>query len=295
MTYKQLEYFFAISVFGSITRAASALGVSAPAITYAIQQLEQEIGVPLYSNGHRYKELTLAGETILEHAQILMQDYSKLNAGIAALQRGMNHVIKFAFFLGDELPRRITRNFSPENPTLRISMEQTSAPLITSGVQNKEYDIGITAVCAVTDDLSTVSYGSAEFGILVSNAHPLAEYELIPAEMLNGYTVAVPEFDSAVEDCLVSYCARMKIDLLMQPLPCGVYAKNAIIFRREIACVFPVSKEIIPGGFSFRRLDPPLRLEQAIIWRKDLHIDQDIRKFINFLHENRPKEPLAAP
>lgn len=290
MTFKQLEYFFAISVFGSITRTASALGVSAPTITYAIQQLEQEIGVPLYSNGHRYKELTPAGQSILEHAQTIMQDYSALNVGIAALQRGRNHVIKFAFFLGDELPQKIIHGFNKQNPTIQVNMEQNNARLVTSGVSNKEYDVGITAACTVDSDLASVPYSSVEFGLLVSDAHPLSKNEVIPSAMLNECAVTVPDFDPPVEDCLISYCAKENVRPSIQRLPCGVYSKNAIIFRREITCVFPVSSEPISNGFSFRRLDPPLYLHQSIIWRKDLHIDSDIRKFIDFLHSSRPRE-----
>lgn len=288
MTFKQLEYFFAISVFGSITRAASALGASAPTITYAIQQLEQEVGVPLYTSGHRYKELTPAGKAILEHAQTIVQDYSALNVSIAALRRGRNHVIKFAFFLGDELPQKV-QDFTSYNPTIQINAEQNSAQLITSGVTSKEYDVGITAACTVDAELASIPYRPIEFGLLFSDTHPLAQRDVITSELLNHCTITVPDFDPPVENCLLSYCAREKIHPSLQRLPCGVYSKNAVVFRREVACIYPVTSELISNTFSFRKLDPPLLLPQSIIWRKDPHIDSDIREFVNFLRLSCPR------
>lgn len=62
------HHLFVFEVCGrlmSFTRAASELGVSQPAVSLAIRQLEQAIGQALFHREHRAIRLTEAGEQLL--------------------------------------------------------------------------------------------------------------------------------------------------------------------------------------------------------------------------------------
>ena len=61
----QLRYFSAVCHLGGVTRAAERLHVSQPAITAAIQNLEDELGLLLLSRGGRTLVPTLDGEAFL--------------------------------------------------------------------------------------------------------------------------------------------------------------------------------------------------------------------------------------
>lgn len=83
-----LRAFFAISEFGSLSKAAEQLHVSQSTLTRQMQTLETEIGGQLLERGHRGAALTAAGHTLLEgmrpvvaRADIVISDTRKLARG----------------------------------------------------------------------------------------------------------------------------------------------------------------------------------------------------------------------
>lgn len=81
MTLNQLRSFGAVAATGSVRQAATALYVSAPAVSAAVGALESELGLPLVSRGGRALELTPAGVIFARYAR---QVLGPLEEGIAA-------------------------------------------------------------------------------------------------------------------------------------------------------------------------------------------------------------------
>ncbi len=103
MNYRQAEHLLAVYEEGSVSRAASRLGVSQPAISQTIQTAEREIGMHIFQRGPDGRSLTYAGEKYLSAARRLMalegnlgrelqelrgEHSGKLRIGISSL-RGM--------------------------------------------------------------------------------------------------------------------------------------------------------------------------------------------------------------
>ena len=72
MNYRQAEHLLAVYEEGSVSRAASRLGVSQPAISQTIQTAEREIGMRIFQRGPDGRSLTYAGEKYLSAARRLM-------------------------------------------------------------------------------------------------------------------------------------------------------------------------------------------------------------------------------
>ena len=53
MELRQLRYFLAVSRLGSVTRAAEQCHIAQPAISVAIRNLEEELGVQLFERYHK--------------------------------------------------------------------------------------------------------------------------------------------------------------------------------------------------------------------------------------------------
>ncbi|MFN8829206.1 MAG: LysR family transcriptional regulator [Labrys sp. (in: a-proteobacteria)] len=65
-----LTIFDAAARHGSFTRAATEIGITQASVSYAIKALENELGVALFSRGHRAVVLTDAGERLAAAADI---------------------------------------------------------------------------------------------------------------------------------------------------------------------------------------------------------------------------------
>lgn len=70
MRLQRIEQFIAVVDAGSIRGAARRLGVSQPALTRALQQLEEELGVQLMQRSVRGASLTAAGSAFLARARV---------------------------------------------------------------------------------------------------------------------------------------------------------------------------------------------------------------------------------
>src|SRR5512140_294423 len=67
----QLRTFLAIARTGNLTRAASILATSQPAVSAQLRALEDELGVELFSRTSRGMELTAAGLALRPRAEDL--------------------------------------------------------------------------------------------------------------------------------------------------------------------------------------------------------------------------------
>ena len=72
MDLKQLRYFVAIVEEGSLSRAASCIGVAQPSLTQHIKNLENRLGVELLVRSSRGVTATEAGQTLLTHAKFII-------------------------------------------------------------------------------------------------------------------------------------------------------------------------------------------------------------------------------
>ncbi|UWQ90584.1 LysR family transcriptional regulator [Rhodobacteraceae bacterium M382] len=80
--------FEAAARHGSFTRAAAELNVQQPAVSAAIRQLEDALGVTLFHRSHRKVELTKAGERFFTDISMALEQI--LASARAVYQRGLN-------------------------------------------------------------------------------------------------------------------------------------------------------------------------------------------------------------
>lgn len=76
----RLKVFKAVAEEGNFTRAARSLGITQPAVSQCIAELERETGTVLVERSRTVVRLTTEGETFLRYAELVLRDYGALNA-----------------------------------------------------------------------------------------------------------------------------------------------------------------------------------------------------------------------
>ena len=77
-------------------RAAAAMGISQPAATRLLQELEDTLGAPLFTRGARGMQPTPGGEVLLRYARQLLNDLGATRRELAALAAGLHGTLRVA-------------------------------------------------------------------------------------------------------------------------------------------------------------------------------------------------------
>ena len=75
----RLRVFARVAELGSFTAAAKALGISQPAVSQHISELEKSVGGALFERGRGHVEPTARGRLFLQHAERILSNYKELD------------------------------------------------------------------------------------------------------------------------------------------------------------------------------------------------------------------------
>lgn len=116
MDFRQLRYFVQIAEAGSLSRAAEQLHLAQPALSQALRQLEEELGVELVTRHARGVVPNEIGLLLLEHARALLAELGHTRELIR------HHVKNPAGEVRVGLPPSIARGLTP--PLVRACRER---------------------------------------------------------------------------------------------------------------------------------------------------------------------------
>ena len=97
MNIQQLEYFLNICETGSITKSASLLYLTQPALSKSIASLEKEIGAPLFIKNNSGVKLTPGGELFMIFAQNTLTELAEIKHEIELLAQNSSKYINIGY------------------------------------------------------------------------------------------------------------------------------------------------------------------------------------------------------
>ena len=182
MNLDHLRYFVKLAEVRHYTRAAEQLGISQPSLSHAINQIEAELGVPLFEKSGRNTTLTRFGEEFLDCAQ---SSLNTLDAGIETLQRyGRGEgVIRLGFLrtLGVSFIPKLTSDFlaADREDNVQFSFHSGMTSELLEDLLQRKYDFVFCSEPDPSLGLNAAAVDSQELVVIVPKSHPLAEKENI--------------------------------------------------------------------------------------------------------------------
>ncbi|MCD1633972.1 LysR family transcriptional regulator [Martelella mediterranea] len=142
---EKLEMFITLARERHFGHAAEACGVSQPALSASIKQLEEQLGVLLVLRGSRYQGLTPEGQRVLEWARRLVGDARTMQQELKTIRDGLSGHLKMATIpTALSYVPALTAPFVAGNPGVTVSVLSRSSAEILSLLENLEIDVGIT-------------------------------------------------------------------------------------------------------------------------------------------------------
>ena len=176
VTLKHLRVFVEVAHQGSFTRAAERLSLSQPALTIAVGQFEEALGVRLFDRTTRRVSLTGDGEDFLATAERLIEDFDVAIADmrdLAERRRGRVGIAALPSVAVRLLPE-VVASYSEAYPGVRIHVQDANARGVQGRVQRKEADFGIGSLWEPDPELAFQPLLRDPFVMVCRAGHPLA-------------------------------------------------------------------------------------------------------------------------
>ncbi|WP_433133663.1 LysR family transcriptional regulator [Micromonospora sp. CA-240977] len=212
---RHLRVVCAIAETGSVTKAASALGLAQPALTAQLQRIERTLGGPLFDRDRRGARPTALGELVLARARVLLPAMKGLQDEAARLA-GAGDAPPCYRFGGVNSPilGRMVHRLAAEQPPAQITtLASWSVDELAQLVAGGRLDFALTGVCGDASPSAGFGLSWQEVAIdpvlvLLPETHPLAANDEVRlADLRHEQWVAAPG-DGCFADCFAAACAR---------------------------------------------------------------------------------------
>lgn len=212
---RHLKVVVAIAETGSVTKAASQLGLAQPALTAQLQRIERTLGGPLFERDRRGARPTALGELVLARARVLLPAMKGLQDEAARLA-GTGDVMTRYRVGGANSPivGGLVHRLAAEQPEAQISTYASwYADELAQMVLGGRLDYVLVGVCG--DAAPSAAHGLAwrvvsvdAVFVMLPTGHPLATSdEVVLADLSEAQWVAAPG-DGCFGDCFAAACAR---------------------------------------------------------------------------------------
>jgi DNA-binding transcriptional LysR family regulator len=190
MTLDQLRIFTTVVEYLHFTRAAEALYISQPAVSAAIQNLEEQYRVKLFHRIGRQIEITEAGKLLQVEAQKILDQVALTERGLRELndlQRGQLKLGSSLTIGNYWLPAKISQ-FKRQYPGISVDCSLANTEEICEGTATGLFDLGLVegeVKSSLKNSLEEEAVGGDRLLIVVGQSHPWFEQEKIPLTELS--------------------------------------------------------------------------------------------------------------
>ena len=189
MEMQQVRYFLALSHTLNFTRAAEACHVSQPALTRQIQQLEAELGGPLFHRERQNTHLSELGRMMLPYLETIQQQTEAIKASSLAARRleGVTLQIGAMCTIGPALLSDLFVNLRSANPEVDFLVRDRGMEELLCDLSCGKLDVAMLATPAgLADSFHGLELFNERFMVVVARSHHLAQKNIVRCADLHG-------------------------------------------------------------------------------------------------------------
>lgn len=179
-----LRVFLAVVEEGSFNAAARRLGRAISVVSYAIGQLEAQLGVRLFAReGSRRPELTEAGKALIGEAHAISDDVDALLAKVRSLQQGLEAELSLAVdvMVPGEALARLLRDFQAMYPSVALRLHVEALGAVAGLVLDGRATFAIAGPEILElAEIERETVGSVALVPVAAPSHPLAQMQRVP-------------------------------------------------------------------------------------------------------------------
>jgi DNA-binding transcriptional LysR family regulator len=206
-----LRLFLHVADARSITHGAERANLALASASARIRGMEDALGTDLLTRDRRGVALTAAGQSLVDHARLVLQQVERMRGELGAYARGLKgnvHVLSNTAAMSEHLPG-VLASFLSANPTVNIEIEERESADIVAAVASGSADIGIATEAALSDAVERYPFRDDRLVLVVSRADQLASRRRVWFGEVVGRDFVGLTRGSALQHHLAGHAARL--------------------------------------------------------------------------------------
>lgn len=208
-----LRLFLHVADAHSITHGARKANLALASASERIRGMEKMLGVALLVRDRRGVSLSPAGQCLLEHARLIVQQAVRMRGDLACYARGLTGTVSLlanTAAASEHLPR-VLASFLADHPTLNVDVEERESTDIAEAIASGAADVGIASETAASEALQTIPFRNDQLVVVMPRGDPLSRSRRLRLiDIVEREFVALPR-DGALQRHLAGHAARLGV------------------------------------------------------------------------------------
>ncbi|MDZ5757148.1 MULTISPECIES: LysR family transcriptional regulator [Lactobacillales] len=285
MELRVLTYFLTVAREKTISKAAEVLNLSQPTLSKQLKDLEDELGVTLFTRGNRFITLTEDGIYLVNRGKEILSLVESTTTNLIK-----NEVISGQITIGGgetqafEFLGRILHELRDNYPEISIHLYSGNSDDVLEKIDKGLLDFGL-----VIDPVEKQKYEYIRlpiidsWGILVNQSHPLAHQKTVQPKDIQHTPLLISNqsfVDNQVSEWFGGNIAHLNV--------VGTYnlLYNASLLVKEgVASALCIDGIVNTAhtNLTFIPFSPPLTATINIVWKKDQIFPNASKEFLRLL------------
>jgi LysR family hydrogen peroxide-inducible transcriptional activator len=211
MTLNELRYIVAVAQEKNFGRAAQRCFISQPALSVAIQKLEEELQTQLFERGKSEITVTPVGERIVEQAHKVLEEAARIRDIAQAGRNQLAGVFRLGaiytvahYLLPDLVPA--LNALAPDMP---LEIEENITEQLEAALKTGRIDAAIIALPFQPPGIATEFLYEEPFQVVVPQRHPWAKRKTIDPSELAGEHAILLNVGHCFRDQVLESCPEL--------------------------------------------------------------------------------------
>ncbi|MDJ1158665.1 LysR substrate-binding domain-containing protein [Chelatococcus sp. SYSU_G07232] len=287
MNLKQIEAFRAVMITGTASRAAEILGVTQPAVSRAVAELERSVGLRLFDRVRSRLVPTPEGRLFFRDVEEAFTGLERLRASAARIRDFGSGDLRVASLsaLGTTLVPQAIGRFVAGHAGVSVTLQIHGSSTVRDLVASAQFDIGLAADEIDTSGVVHQVFCTPRMLCAVPAGHRLTTREVIEAADLDGepFVALAPEdtVRRALQEELLRIGARPRI---VVETPASLTVGALVAQGLGLGLVNPYTVEgLEAAGVSLKPFEPALHARTLLLLPADRQKSRLIVAFVEAL------------
>jgi DNA-binding transcriptional LysR family regulator len=290
MADRRLQVFSTVARLLSFTKAAEALHMTQPAVTFQIRQLEDYFNTRLFDRTHNRISLTTAGHLVKNYADQIISLYNEMDNEVRKLTGDVLGplVLGASTTIGEYVIPSILGEYQAKFPDVAVRLHVANTEGVLHMVEGNEIDIGIVEGPVGNKNLVSKVCWDDELVVVTPPGHALTKSDSVSVEQIFEYPFISREEGSGTREVIHDHLQASgrdfsDLNLIMEfGSPESIKSAVAAGLGISILSIATLNKELELGLLAKASLASPLKRPFSIVYQRQKFRLRAMDEFLEF-------------